>query len=282
MDAENILLDDSNKNIFPMDIFGKIPKEVTDVLVESGFDNLVSLITLTEDDINQIEIARKCQIKMGHKRYMMQMADYAKKAIGKKFDANKIQASETNKWKLLQRSAANETNVEVAETKRGMKRKFDSNENISKILEQSLKKTASKFCLEHKIDKIAPPLIKIVRSEDSDVCASLVCKCGNDPVTVYPHTTKSNWVTSNYLRHLNRLHTPGTSGNKITNFLKPKGTARIDEVENKTANLKDSEASDIIYQEPNLDSIDEQHDREAGSTQLNEETSGEFNGGLSH
>lgn len=221
MPSNEILTSDLQLNaIFPKDIFGTIPLEVADLLKDSGFDSLVSLITLTKDDINQIESSRNVKTKLGHKRYIMQMADYANKAIGKKFDANKIQAAEANKLKMTQKHDLDETkecSAVRSETKRGLKRKFDRNENIS------LKKTTSKFCLDNKINNIAVPLIKIVRSEDNNV----VCECGSDPVNVYPHSSKNNWVTSNYVRHLNRFHKPYSSGNKITNFLKPKSSEKI-------------------------------------------------------
>lgn len=146
MPSNEILTSDLQLNaIFPKDIFGTIPLEVADLLKDSGFDSLVSLITLTEDDINQIESSRNVKTKLGHKRYIMQMADYANKAIGKKFDANKIQAAEANKLKMTQKHDLDETNECSAvrsETKRGLKRKFDRNENITTVLQQSLKKTA--------------------------------------------------------------------------------------------------------------------------------------------
>lgn len=91
----------------------------------------------------------------------MQMVDYAKKAIGNKLEADKIQASEAAKFKTNSTLAStNDVIGEKKKEKQGLKRKFDKIENVTTtVLQQSLKKTAAKLCLDNKIDYIAPPII---------------------------------------------------------------------------------------------------------------------------
>lgn len=284
-------MDSEMNDMFPKDIFGDIPNEVSQVLKDNGFDNLVSLITLTETDISEIEIGAGAKLKLGHKRFIMQMVDYAQKVMGKKMDAKKIQAAESSKLKNLKSVSVSEiTNHGNEELKRGLKRKFDRDENITTILQQSLKKTAAKFCLENKIDSILPPLVNIHRLGDS-VHASLSCVCGGESVNVYPHSTKGNWVTSNYLRHLNRFHIPDTNGNKITDFLKPsssdnssktideRNAVNFDSIEVITVNDDNLINSyHVIYQEP--EALPEANSIESQGSVVN--NSGELNGGMGH
>ncbi|KAJ6649437.1 hypothetical protein Bhyg_04672 [Pseudolycoriella hygida] len=231
-------IDNVLDKIFPKDIFGEIPDEVKKLLQETGFTSLVSLITLNGEDISSMEATCSCKLKFGHKRYLTQMIDYAKKAIGNKLEPDKVQTSEETKRKLMERNK----NREKCHSKRGTKRKFDKDENVSTILERSLKKTVDNFSRENKTGRIVVPVIDIVRSDDNTVeAASLMCTCGREAVHVYVHSTKRCWVTSNYLRHLNSYHKPELNV-KITNFLKP--------ISNNGAKEKQNEKTDNPAKSP--------------------------------
>lgn len=72
-------------DIFPKDIFGPIPDVLSKLIVDSGFDRLVTFATLTSDDINTLDTESTREprepLKLGYRRLLTQMVDFAKKKL---------------------------------------------------------------------------------------------------------------------------------------------------------------------------------------------------------
>lgn len=55
-------MDSKMDRIFAKDIFRSIPAEVKKILSDSGFESLVSLITLTVDDISEMDTSTNSKL----------------------------------------------------------------------------------------------------------------------------------------------------------------------------------------------------------------------------
>lgn len=67
--------------MFPKRIFGEIPAAVKTALVNEGFDRIATLVTLTQEDFNELEKDGTTKLKLGYKRLLSQMVEHAKKTL---------------------------------------------------------------------------------------------------------------------------------------------------------------------------------------------------------
>lgn len=154
---------------FPRHVFGQIPAEVINLLQMSGFENLVTIRTLNNEDIKEIETVAGNPLKLGHKRLIMQMVEYAKKIM----PSLEVDREHFKKFKAPVSTTVNsekdmKSKIET-ETKEVPKKvqKVQKDENIVTMLKQTLKKTAVKFCQTNKIDEVTIADVIILRSSDN-------------------------------------------------------------------------------------------------------------------
>ncbi len=196
-------------SLFPKNIFGEIPKSVAKFIDDSGFDRLVTLATLTVDDIVEIEKESSSKLKLGHKRLIMQMVKHANNVVESTVAAAKAEAKA---GKIA--NIGVEPNVDV-----------DSDKNLKEVLHQSLKNKIRKFCKSNNINLFDIISLDLVKSTDGAILyASATCICG-ELFKIYTNSSSNNqksitWVLSGVQRHLTKSHTPDAGKiNKITEFL---------------------------------------------------------------
>lgn len=206
-------------DMFPETIFGEIPEIVIKFLVDSGFDRLVTLTTLTADDIVEIQDELSIKLKLGHKRLIIQMVAYAKNAVESKMATVKAEAkaekiAKKSSHTIKSVTSCKEPNFDA-----------DRDKNLKEVLGLSLKKTIRKFCESNKIHVFDITNLEFVKSTDDVILyANATCICRND-VKIYTNSSSKNqksitWVASAFHRHLTKSHTPGVDKlSKITEFL---------------------------------------------------------------
>lgn len=205
---------------FPETVFGEIPECVMKFLVEAGFDRLITLTMLTDEDIVAIENESRSKLKLGHKRLIIQMVEYAKSSVKSNMATATESEKKTKKNSTLSKSSALKTAKPNSDGDDG-----DRNQNSKEMLHQSLKKTIRKFCDSYKMQSFDITNLDFVKSTDGAILyANVTCICGDD-VKIYTNSSAKNlksiaWVTSSMLRHLTKFHTPGVNKiTKITEFL---------------------------------------------------------------
>lgn len=220
MDDTNDTIDASDANntsdandtfltVFPKNIFGVIPPDITKMLIDSGFQNIVTLITVTDEDITEMETSCNIKLKLGHKRLLKQMVEYGKKLMpeikptSELPNTSTITKEYTPKPTLMVLKTANEDSV-VA------------------MLKRNIKKKTEKFCQMYNIKYIHIVDLQTIKTSDNEYNgADITCSCGESVKICTnrkrpPHTY---WVLSNFTRHLNRYHLPQTNEEcSINNF----------------------------------------------------------------
>ncbi|KAJ6642800.1 hypothetical protein Bhyg_07754, partial [Pseudolycoriella hygida] len=68
--------DNSFFTFFPEDVFGPIPDLLRKLLVDTGFDRLATFVTITSDDVGDLEKECEVKLKLGHKRLLSQMVEH--------------------------------------------------------------------------------------------------------------------------------------------------------------------------------------------------------------
>lgn len=238
--------------MFPKDLFGEIPETISAFLVDSGFDRLVTLVTLVNDDIIDLEKENEVKLKLGHKRLLIQMVEYAKKKIVKL-------ESEHGK---AEKSAVFKSAEKIFKSKNRVKSQVNQENNTKEVLVQSINKTIKSFCRSNDLDSFRITDLDIMKSADGKfLAASIICICGGD-VKVYPSSSSNSknsitWVTSNMLRHLKKCHMPANNIAKITNFISVSKSSNVDENEDSTeeenmvGKIVDTSAASVL----NLDGV---------------------------
>lgn len=232
--------------MFPEAFFGEIPVAVTRFLFDSGFDRFVTLATLSKEDIEGIEKENppESKLKLGHKRLIIQMVQYAKNLVEREMAAHSVAAkSQTLVTKGISKTSSatsaktknitTKSEVHALDAKPPVNHdadRADRDENVKKILHQSLKKSIQKFCDTNSIGRFDIVKLDVNRSSVDGVLvfANVTCICG-DIIKVYTNSTSTTaktfgWITSNISRHLYKKHLPKpvNTATTIMNFMTPK------------------------------------------------------------
>lgn len=222
-EKENNIENHNFFDIFPQDVFGTIPDEVSKMIVDSGFDRLVTFVTLTSEDISELD-SQNNKLKFGYRRLLTQMIEFAKKKL-MKVESDRDKAENSKYWATTPVNSKKQWNNTAKSSK-------SSDNNVEMMLKQSIHKTIQRFCKSNKIDSFTIAQLDLVKStDDKCLAAEIVCLYGKK-VKVYTTARKNDnsisWVTSTMLKHLTKFHTPvidnTTNTNKemsqkITNFL---------------------------------------------------------------
>lgn len=123
-------------DMFPTDIFGPIPDELKKLIDGSGFDRLITFVTLTSADVCELEEGKTSEMKLqlGFRRLLTQMIEFAKKKL------IKLQSERMIKENLTYNRTA------VPSVNSVNSKKISNESNIKESLTQSIQKTIKSFC----------------------------------------------------------------------------------------------------------------------------------------
>lgn len=200
---------DSFLDIFPKNIFGVIPPDIIKMLNESGFQKIVTIITVTDEDITEMETSCNIKLKLGHKRLLMQMVEYAKKIMPEIKPTSEL---------------ANTSSISKAFTPKStpMLPKNENEDSVVAMLKRMITKKSAAFCKLYKIEFPGIIAIQTIRTSENDYSgADITCSCGEN-VKICTNISKRNnakyWILSNFARHLNRYHLPKTKEEYSINY----------------------------------------------------------------
>ncbi|KAJ6634699.1 hypothetical protein Bhyg_13276, partial [Pseudolycoriella hygida] len=187
--------DNSFFTFFPEDVFGPIPDLLRKLLVDTGFDRLATFVTITSDDVDDLEKECEVKLKLGHKRLLSQMVEHGKYLmINKKSDHVHKKHSTAS-----MPAASNVLGLETLSKKRDKFQEHPVN-NVKEVLMQSIQKTIRSFCKTNRIDSFSIAELNLLQSkEGNSYGAEIICVCG-EKVKVYITRKKNNSITSNMLR----------------------------------------------------------------------------------